>query len=58
MLGNIEVGEYSRVAASSVVLKPVPPYTTVAGVPAHEIGKISREKPPSHDMDCCLADCD
>ncbi len=58
VLGNIEVGEYSRVAAGSVVLKPVPPYTTVAGVPAREVGKVSRENPPSHDMDCCLADCD
>jgi serine O-acetyltransferase len=58
VLGNIEVGEYSRVAASSVVLKPVPPYTTVAGVPAREVGKVTRETPPSHDMDCCLADCD
>ena len=31
VLGNIEIGEYSRVGAGSVVLKPVPPHTTVAG---------------------------
>ena len=31
VLGNIEVGEYSRVGAGSVVLKPVPPHCTVAG---------------------------
>src|SRR3954462_6333772 len=36
ILGNIEVGHCSRVAAGSVVLKPVPPNTTVAGVPAKE----------------------
>jgi len=39
ILGNIEVGHCSRVAAGSVVLKPVPPCTTVAGVPARVIGE-------------------
>ena len=34
ILGNIEIGDCSRVAAGSVVLKPVPPHSTVAGVPA------------------------
>jgi serine O-acetyltransferase len=59
VLGNIEVGEYSRVAAGSVVLKPVPPHTTVAGVPARIVGKMPKgEKPPSHDMDCMLDDCE
>jgi serine O-acetyltransferase len=59
VLGNIEVGEYSRVAAGSVVLKPVPPHTTVAGVPARIVGKTPiGEKPPSHDMDCMLDDCE
>jgi len=38
VLGNIEVGACSRVAAGSVVLKPVPPNTTVAGVPARVVG--------------------
>ena len=33
ILGNIEVGHCARVAAGSVVLKPVPHNTTVAGVP-------------------------
>jgi len=59
VLGNIEVGEYSRVAAGSVVLKAVPPHTTVAGVPARIVGKgAPGEKPPSHDMDCMLDDCE
>lgn len=39
ILGNIEVGSCSRVAAGSVVLKPVPPCTTVAGVPARVVGE-------------------
>ena len=38
VLGNIEVGCCSRIAAGSVVLEPVPPATTVAGVPAKVVG--------------------
>ncbi len=53
VLGNIEVGEYSRVGSGSVVLKPVPPRTTVAGVPARVIGKAGSER-PSEAMDHCL----
>jgi serine O-acetyltransferase len=49
VLGNIEVGEYSRVAAGSVVLKPVPAHCTVAGVPAKIVGCRGPER-PSHDM--------
>ncbi len=35
VLGNITVGENSRVGAGSVVLRDVPPNSTVVGVPAH-----------------------
>ena len=49
VLGNIQIGEYSRVGAGSVVLKPVPPYTTVAGVPARVIGQAGSPR-PSQDM--------
>src|ERR1700761_4547080 len=35
ILGNITVGENSRVGAGSVVLADVPPNSTVVGVPAH-----------------------
>src|SRR4029450_4866654 len=34
VLGHITVGNCSRIASGSVVLKEVPPETTVAGVPA------------------------
>ena len=34
IIGNIEIGEFSKVAAGSVVLKSVPARCTVAGVPA------------------------
>jgi serine O-acetyltransferase len=57
ILGNIEIGEYSRVGAGSVVLKDVPPHTTVAGVPARVIGKANSQR-PSQDMDHCLKGCE
>ena len=38
ILGNIEIGHCSRVAACSVVLHAVPPNSTVAGVPAKIVG--------------------
>jgi len=37
ILGNICIGENSRVGAGSVVLQDVPPNSTVVGVPAHII---------------------
>ena len=38
ILGAIEVGAYSRIAAGSVVLDDVPRCSTVAGVPARVVG--------------------
>jgi serine O-acetyltransferase len=38
VLGNIEIGHCSRIAACSVVLHDVPPNRTVAGVPAKIVG--------------------
>jgi len=49
VLGNIEIGEGSKVAAGSVVLTPVPPHTTVAGVPAKPVGTPLSEV-PAFDM--------
>lgn len=45
VLGNIKVGDCSRIAAGSVVLSDVPPSTTVAGVPARIIGKAGCPQP-------------
>jgi serine O-acetyltransferase len=53
ILGNIEIGYCSRVAAGSVVLKPVPPKTTVAGVPAKVVGEAGCSE-PSRLMDQML----
>ncbi|WP_075183284.1 serine O-acetyltransferase [Pantoea sp. 1.19] len=50
ILGNIEVGRGAKIGAGSVVLQPVPPHTTAAGVPARIVGKPSSEK-PSMEMD-------
>lgn len=45
VLGNIEIGCCSRVAAGSVVLNEVPPATTVAGVPAKVVGEAGCAQP-------------
>jgi len=45
ILGNIEVGEDSRVGAGAVVLKHVPRCKTVAGVPAVVVGDAGCEHP-------------
>jgi len=50
ILGNIEIGHCARIAAGSVVLKPVPHNTTVAGVPAKIIGEAGCPE-PSRTMD-------
>jgi serine O-acetyltransferase len=45
VLGNIRVGDCSRIAAGSVVLEDVPACTTVAGVPARVMGKAGCDHP-------------
>ena len=57
ILGNIEIGRCSRVAAGSVVLKPVPPNATVAGVPARVVGQAGCAE-PARSMDQVLRDSD
>ena len=53
VLGNIHVGNCSRIAAGSVVLEEVPPCKTVAGVPAKIVGEAGCEQ-PSLSMDQIL----
>nr|WP_319513340.1 serine O-acetyltransferase [uncultured Cohaesibacter sp.] len=55
VLGNIEIGNCSRVAAGSVVLKDVPRKTTVAGVPAKVVGQAGCAE-PAISMDQILRD--
>lgn len=47
ILGNIKIGDCSRIGAGSVVLKEVPPRVTVAGVPAKIIGEAGCAQPAS-----------
>jgi serine O-acetyltransferase len=55
ILGNIHVGDCARIAAGSVVLKDVPPRSTVAGVPARVVGEAGCSQ-PSRMMDQLLKD--
>lgn len=57
ILGNIEIGEGSKVAAGSVVLHAVEPYTTVAGVPAKVVGRVERAAEAGRTMDQTFEDC-
>ncbi len=58
ILGNIEIGRCSRIAAGSVVLQSVPSKKTVAGVPARIVGEAGCAPgcaEPARDMDQILA---
>ena len=50
VLGNIEIGEGAKIGAGSVVLDPVPPHCTVAGVPSRIVGRLAT-KMPALEMD-------
>lgn len=45
ILGNIRIGEGSKIAACSVVLSNVPAHSTVAGIPAKVVGKPETQYP-------------
>jgi serine O-acetyltransferase len=45
ILGNITIGEGAKVGAGSVVLDDVPAHYTVAGVPAHIVGRTEVAEP-------------
>ena len=55
VLGNITIGDYAKIASGSVVLKPVPPHCTAAGVPARIVNCPTCEE-PARTMDHTLAD--
>ena len=56
ILGNITIGRCSKIAAGSVVLKEIPAYKTVAGVPGVIIGEAGCDQ-PSQTMDQFFGDC-
>lgn len=45
IIGNLTIGEGSKVGAGSVVLEDVPPHVTVAGVPAKIVGRPTADDP-------------
>ena len=45
VLGNIEIGAGAKIGAGSVVLDPVPPHCTVAGVPARIVARAGIGQP-------------
>jgi serine O-acetyltransferase len=48
VLGNIKVGDHVKIGAGSVVVKPVPDYSTVVGVP----GRVVRSRmDPTDDLE-------
>jgi len=50
ILGNIVIGEYAKIGANSVVVKPVPDNATAIGIPAHVIEKGRCKDPLMHNM--------
>lgn len=50
ILGNIKIGDGSKIAAGSIVLDEVPPHSTVAGIPAKVVGK-PKSAEPGKQMD-------
>ncbi|MBL8928822.1 MAG: serine O-acetyltransferase [Kineosporiaceae bacterium] len=55
VLGNTEIGADSLVGAGSVVLRPVPPSSTVVGVPARVVGR-STGHHPAEEMNQLIDD--
>ena len=50
ILGNITIGEFSKIGANSVVVKEVPDCSTAIGIPAHVIEKGRCKDPFMHNM--------
>lgn len=49
ILGNITIGEYSKIGANSVVIKKVPAHSTAVGIPARVVDKGMCKNPMTHN---------
>jgi serine O-acetyltransferase len=52
VLGGFTVGEYAKIGAGAVVLKEVPPYATVVGIPGRVV-RINGEKVSDLEQEKC-----
>ena len=54
ILGNVKIGDNCQIGANSVVIKDVPPHSTVVGIPArivvHEGRKVHERDPLNHNL--------
>jgi serine O-acetyltransferase len=48
ILGNIRIGDFVKVGAGSVVVRPVPDHSTVVGVPGRVVGEADVLEPLEH----------
>ena len=48
VLGNIDIGDYVKVGAGSVVVHPVPAHSTVVGIPGRIVGAPDEMEPLEH----------
>ncbi len=53
VLGPVHIGAHSKIGAGSVVLKDIPPYCTVVGVPGRVVIQDGKKV---EDMDQCMPD--
>ncbi len=51
VLGAITVGENAKIGSGAVVVKPVPPYATVVGVPGRVVAPKTHAEPPRLDLE-------
>ena len=50
VLGNIHIGDYVKIGAGSVVVKPVPDHSTVVGIPGRIVRGAGVENPLEHGL--------
>lgn len=51
ILGSITIGHDSKIGAGSVVLKDIPPYATVVGIPGRVVKLNNKKVHPNDDLD-------
>src|SRR4029079_18683131 len=51
ILGNIRIGDYSKVGAGSVVVRPVPDQSTVVGIPGRVVSGVVGDMDPTDALE-------